>query len=64
MVVAAGSPRPFSFRAPVALAHAQLEQALRLLAARQVARRYLDLSLLHLAIRLRLHRGAVWLEVY
>ena len=62
--MAAESPRPFSFRAPVALARAQLEQALPLLAGRQVEHRYLALSLLHLALRPDLHREVVWLEVY
>src|SRR5206468_397167 len=54
----------FSFRAPAALARAQLEQALRLSAGRQVDHTHLALSLFHLALRPDLHRGAVWSEVY
>ena len=54
VLVAVGSPRPFSFRAPAALARAQLEQAeaVRLLAGRQVDQRHPALSLFHLALRL------------
>src|SRR5947207_14504856 len=64
MAVAAGSPRPFSFRAPVVLVPAQPEQALRLLAGRQVDHRHPALSLFHLALRLRLHLEVAWSEVY
>ena len=64
VLVAVVSPRPFSFRAPAALARAQLEQALQLLADRQVDHTHPALSLFHLARRLDLHRQAVWSEVY
>jgi hypothetical protein len=64
VLVAVGSPRPFSFRAPAALARAQLEQALQLLAGRQVDHTHPALSLFHLALRLDLHREAVTLAVY
>jgi len=64
VLVAVGSPRLFSFRAPAALARAQLEQALPLLAGRQVDHRHFALSLFHLALRPDLHREAVSLEVY
>ena len=64
VLVAVVSPRPFSFRAPAALARAQLEQALQLLADRQVDHTHPALSLFHLALRLDLHREAVTLAVY
>jgi hypothetical protein len=66
VLVAAGSPRPFSFRARAALVRARLEQAeaVRLLAGRQVDQTHLALSLFHLALRLDLDRQAVWSEVY
>jgi len=64
VLVAEGSPRPFSFRPPAGLARAQLEQAqaVRLLVGRQVDQRHL--ALFHLALRLDLDRQAVWTEVY
>jgi hypothetical protein len=64
MASAAESPRLFSFRAPAALARAQLEQALRLSAGRQVDHRHPALSLLRLALRPDLSRLAVWSDVY
>src|SRR5437870_11500628 len=66
MALAAGSPRPFSFRAPVSPALAQPQLAVRLLADRQVDHKRLALALVHRALRpeLRLHRQAAWLEVY
>jgi hypothetical protein len=64
MASALESPRPFSFRAPAALARAQLKQALHFLAGRQVDHRQLARSLFDLALRLDLPREAVWSEVY
>ena len=66
MVLAAESPRPFSFHAPVCPALAQPQLAVRLLADRQVDHKRLALALVHPALRpeLHLHRQAAWLEVY
>ena len=60
MALAAESPRPFSFRAPVSPTLAQPQVALRLLADRQVDHKRLALSLVHHALRpeLHLHRQA------
>jgi len=63
MILVVESPRPFSFRAPVALARAQPQLALRFLAARLVDHRRSGLSLFRLALRPDLHRQAAWLEV-
>ena len=63
MVLVVESPRPFSFRAPVALARAQPQLALRFLAARLVEHRRPGLSLFRLALRPDLHRQAACLEV-
>ena len=63
MVLAVESPLLFSFRAPASHAPAQPELALRLLAARQVDRMHLAVSLVRLASHRGPRREAGWLEV-
>src|SRR5436189_277100 len=66
MALAAESPRPFSFHAPVCPALAQPQLAVRLLADRQVDHKRLAFALVRPALgpELHLHRQAAWLEVY
>jgi hypothetical protein len=63
MVLVVESPRPFSFRVPVALARAQPHLALRFLAARPVDHSRPGPSLFLLALRPGLRRQTAWLEV-